>query len=194
MAWCLSKTNMLSLKKFCALFLLVFFLSGLAPVVLAVGKSCSTTGVSSGDNPDANGCPTGEQCCCCKADQGCPGLAGEKGRCFPIEVVVGRKLNPTTKVEELDKKTLTCSAVVCPFSTHTSVEDFITEAVNYIFYLSIIMAPLMIIIGAAVFLTSAGNPKQTKLGTSIIQWTAIGFAIILFARGVTAVIKMILVG
>ena len=190
MACCLSKTNMLPLKKFCALFLLVFFLSGLATAVLASGKECTTLGVAPAD---PNGCPTGEQCCCCKADQGCPGLAGEKGRCFATQMIVGRELDKDGN-EVPDAHPVACSAVVCPLSSHTSVEKFIMAAVNYIFYLSIIMAPLMIIIGAAVFLTSAGNPKQTKLGTSIIQWTAIGFAIILFARGITAIIKMILVG
>ena len=187
---------MLFLKKFCALFLLVFFLSGLATAVLATGKSCSTLGVAPA-NP--NGCPTGEQCCCCKANQECPGLAGEKGVCFPTQMIVGRELvkdpnDATKKIEVPDAYPVTCGGVVCPYSTHTSVEEFIMAAVNYIFYLSIIMAPLMIIIGAAVFLTSAGSPKQTKLGTSIIQWTLIGFAIILFARGITAIIKMILVG
>jgi len=178
-------------RKLGALFLLVFFLSGLAAAVLASGKECTTLGVAPAD---PNGCPTGEQCCCCKADQSCAGVAGEKGTCFPTQVVKSRAINPATNIEEVKFTAVTCSAVVCPLSTHTSVEDFIMAAVNYIFYLSIILAPLMIIIGAAVFLTSAGNPKQTKLGTSIIQWTAIGFAIILFARGVTAIIKMILVG
>jgi len=185
-------------RKFCALFLLVFFLSGLATAVLASGKECTTLGVAPAD---PNGCPTGERCCCCKANQECPGTAGEKGRCFAKEVITGRKLVPVDLAnlalgmkEEVTKKEVLCPGVICPLSSHTSVEKFIMEAVNYIFYLSIIMAPLMIIIGAAVFLTSAGNPKQAKLGTSIIQWTAIGFAIILFARGITAIIKMILVG
>ncbi|MCX6789029.1 MAG: pilin [Candidatus Gribaldobacteria bacterium] len=183
---------MLPLKKFCALFLLLFFLSGLATPVLASGNSCTVSSVSNKVASSAN-CSATEQCCCCRGDSTC-GAAGEKGTCFPTQMVKGREIDPLTKAEVIRFTPVTCSAVVCPFSTHTSVEEFIMAAVNYIFYLSIILAPLMIIIGAAVFLTSAGNPKQTKLGTSIIQWTAIGFAIILFARGITAIIKMILVG
>ena len=208
MAWCLLKTNMFFFRKFCALFLLIFFLSGLATAVLATGRECTATGSECPEYIKANGVAEKEQCCCCYPNGTCtapnPPTAPNQGVCFPKEVVVGRDLvkpnpidpaNPDKKIEKLLTKSIDgCNGVVCPLSTHTSVEKFIMEAVNYIFYLSIIMAPLMIIIGAAVFLTSAGNPKQAKLGTSIIQWTAIGFAIILFARGITAIIKMILVG
>lgn len=190
---------MLFLKKLCALFLLVFFLSGLATAVLASGKSCENSNLVSDSNK--NGCPNyvkadgtveTEQCCCCKADQSCAGVAGEKGVCFSREVIIGRKLVGGKEV--LDPRGVTCGGVVCPFSTHTSVQEFIMAAVNYIFYLSLILAPLMIIIGAALFLTSAGSPKQTKLASAVIQWTLIGFAIILFARGISAIITMILVG
>jgi len=171
---------MIKARQILAALTVVIILSGWGGLVLAAGKSCT----KGGTDCDA----AGEQCCCCFGDGTCDkGQANEvegKGVCFPKEIKsVGPKPLPVQ-----------CSGVVCPLSRRTSVEDFIKEAVNYIFYISIIAAPLMIIIGAFLFLTSGGNPKQAKLGGSVIQWTAIGLAIILFAKGITAIIKMILVG
>jgi len=167
---------MFKLRQIFAIIIITLIFSGWAGTVLAAGKSCT-------QDSGTNGCPTGEQCCCCKPDQTCPGAAGEKGFCFAKQIKSGSQ---TLDVD--------CKGVICPFSIWTSIKEFIDAAVSYIFYISIILAPLMIIIGAFLYLTSAGNPKQTKLGSAIIQWTAIGFAIILFAKGISAIIKMILVG
>jgi len=165
---------MIKIRQILAVAIITLVFSGWGGLVLAAGKPCT----------DDSGCPTGEQCCCCKANQECPGTtADEKGFCFAKQIKSGSQ---TLDVD--------CKGVICPFSVHTSVKEFIDEAVSYIFNISIILAPLMIIIGAFLYLTSAGNPKQTKLGGSVIQWTAIGFAIILFAKGISAIIKMILVG
>jgi len=181
---------MLKPQQILAIIAIVLIFSSWSGLVWAAGKSCTNSElVDPSSNP--NGCPAGEQCCCCDLNQSCPSAppGGAKGVCFPKTIITGKdnKGNDITIG-------VACEDVICPFSVHTDIEDFIMSAVNYIFYISVILAPLMILIGAAVFLTSAGSPKQTKLGTSIIQWTAIGFAVILFAKGIVAIIKMILVG
>ncbi len=168
---------MLRARQILAILAIILIFSGWSGLVWAMGKSCTKDG---GECATAN-----EQCCCCYGDGTCDkGQTGEVpggGVCFPISIP-----GSTNALE--------CKDVICPFSSHTSIEGFIKSAVDYIFYISVILAPLMIIIGAFLFLTSAGSPKQSKLGGSIIQWTVIGFAIILFAKGITAIIKMILVG
>lgn len=173
---------MLKARQILAISVIILIFSGWGSLVWATGLPCSK---------DAE-CPSSasEQCCCCKSDQTCPtNPAGGKGVCFPKEIVTGKD----NKGQDI-KVNIDCKDIICPFSSHTSVKDFIDKAVNYIFYVSVILAPLMIVIGAFLFLTSAGSPKQSKLGSSIIQWAIIGFAIILFAKGISAIIKMILVG
>lgn len=86
------------------------------------------------------------------------------------------------------------SAAVCPFSKYTDIDSLVKAIIDWVFYFSIIIAPLLILVGAFLFLTSAGEPKRTSQGKKIIQWAAIGLVVILFAKGFYGVIHSILVG
>jgi len=113
--------------------------------------------------------PTGEACCCC----------------------------PTTGcTDNNDAKLGVCGnaqcSIICPFSQHTSLEQLVKGVTDFIFNLGIIIAPLMIVIGGFVFLTSGGEPNRTTLGKNIMKWSIIGLAIILFAWGIQSVITFIL--
>lgn len=163
---------MVKTRRILSIIVLVFIFAAYGSSVLAIGKSCTVNGTECSIND--------EQCCCCFVDGTCHEndintvQIATKGVCFPVSVK--------------------CKDVVCPLSTHTSITEFINSAVNYILYVSLILAPLMIVLGAFYYLTSAGDPKKAKTGSAIIQWTAVGLAIILFAKGITAIVKMILVG
>ena len=74
----------------------------------------------------------------------------------------------------------------------TSVEALIENITNWIYWIAIVVAPLMIVIGAILFMTSAGDPTKVQRAKKLIFWTVIGFAIILFSRGLIALIKTIL--
>lgn len=73
-----------------------------------------------------------------------------------------------------------------------SFEDLINSLVNFIFGVSLAIVPLMVIIAGFYWLTAAGDPKKVKTALDIIKWTVIGFAIILFARGIIAIIRHVL--
>jgi len=75
---------------------------------------------------------------------------------------------------------------------YDTLEEFIDALISFIFWVAFALAPLMIIIGAFYLLTSAGNEKRVTTGKNIILYTIIGFVIILFARGLVAVIKTVL--
>lgn len=75
-----------------------------------------------------------------------------------------------------------------------SFEDLIDSLINFIFWISIAIAPLMIIIAGFYWLTAAGDPDRVKTALNIIKWTVIGFAIILFAKGLVAIISHVLGG
>ena len=76
--------------------------------------------------------------------------------------------------------------------TATSSEAIVANLIDFIFKIATVLAPLMIIIGAALFITSAGNLQQIDRAKKIIIYTAIGFAIVLLAKGILAMIKQLL--
>ena len=73
-----------------------------------------------------------------------------------------------------------------------TLDDFIYAITDFIFWIVSALAPLMIVIGAFYFLTSAGNPLQVAQGKKIILYTLVGYAIILISKGLIFVIKDIL--
>ena len=85
-------------------------------------------------------------------------------------------------------------AVICPFSKHMDLESLIKAITDYIFYLSLVVCPLMIVIGAFLFLTSAGDVGRTTLGKNLIKWAVIGLAFILFSKGLFHILKDVLMG
>lgn len=77
---------------------------------------------------------------------------------------------------------------VCTF------QDLISSIINFIFWAAVVLAPLMIIIAAFFFITSAGDPEKVKKAKSIILWTIIGFTIVLLAKGIISVVQQIIGG
>ena len=79
-----------------------------------------------------------------------------------------------------------------PPITATSFEALVAGITNFLFIIALVLAPLMIIIGAIYLLTSGGDPKKLETGKNIIIYTLIGLAIILLAKGLIAVLKTII--
>ena len=152
----------------------------LAITILGVIFSIQTGFVLAGDIPDGGWCCENNECksdkCCCSPD------------CS----------TDSSGIQIRDKTGIcgntNCSNIICPFSSHKSLSSLITTISNYIFYLGIVLAPLMIVIGAFLFMTSGGSPEKTRLGKSIIIWAVIGLGFILFAKAVSGVISGILFG
>ena len=74
-------------------------------------------------------------------------------------------------------------------------EDFgelVDGIVDFIFNISIVIVPLAIVIGAFFLLISGGDPEKIKTGKSIILYSLIGLVIVLFAKGLIAMIEDIL--
>jgi len=73
-----------------------------------------------------------------------------------------------------------------------SFEELLNTIVTFIYWIAIVIAPLMIMIAAFFFLTAGGDPKRVDTARRIILWTVIGLAIILFAKGLISVLKQII--
>jgi len=70
--------------------------------------------------------------------------------------------------------------------------ELIDAIIKFIFYIAVVVTPLMIIIGAFYILTAAGDPKKIGTGKNVIIYTLVGLAIILLARGLIAMIESLI--
>ncbi len=68
-------------------------------------------------------------------------------------------------------------------------EDVIAGIIDMLFTLAVVVAPVMVLIGAFMFMSSAGDAKKLKQGREIILYTVIGFVIILLVKGVVSLVE-----
>jgi len=70
----------------------------------------------------------------------------------------------------------------------------IDKIVSFIFYISLGLGPLMIIIGAVIFTTAGQNPDQAEMGKRVIIYTLIGLAAIFLAKALIYIVINVLRG
>jgi len=73
-----------------------------------------------------------------------------------------------------------------------SFAELITALVNFIFYLAIAIAPIIIIIAAFYLLTSAGDPAKVQTAKDIILYTVIGLIIIFLSLAIVSLLQKML--
>lgn len=113
----------------------------------------------------------------CNSDADCSG--GEKCRCDPDSA-------------DSKKEGVCGDIVICSPIKHTKIEDLIESITNWIFYIGVILVPLMFVIGAGYMITSSGDSKRVETGKNILTWTIIGLIVILFSKVFVNVIKYVL--
>ena len=70
--------------------------------------------------------------------------------------------------------------------------DLINNIMNFLFGVSIVIIPIMVVFAGFMFLTAGGNPAQFTKARSLLLWTAVGFGVILLAKGLTTVLRQII--
>lgn len=70
--------------------------------------------------------------------------------------------------------------------------DLINNIMNFLFGVAIVLAPIMVVFAGFMFLTAGGNPAQFTKARSLLVWTAVGFGVILLAKGLTTVLRKII--
>jgi uncharacterized membrane protein YidH (DUF202 family) len=73
-----------------------------------------------------------------------------------------------------------------------TVEEVIQGIIDFIFYVAIVILPIMLTIAGFFFLSSGGDQTKTRTARNILFYSVIGLVIVLFAKGLIAVIKSIL--
>lgn len=71
----------------------------------------------------------------------------------------------------------------------TTFDQLINSIINFIFYISLVIAPLMVLIAAFYFITAGGDPQKVKKGKDIIMYTFIGLLIVFLAKALVSVIR-----
>lgn len=74
--------------------------------------------------------------------------------------------------------------ICCVFNTIYNVTD-------WIFIALVVVASLMVIIGAFTLLTAAGDPEKVAKGRNYILYAVVGLAVGLLAKAVPGIIKLI---
>jgi|GEM_PF-1303714 len=70
----------------------------------------------------------------------------------------------------------------------------IDKIVSFIFYISLGLGPLMIIIGAVIFATAGQNPDQAETGKRVIIYTLVGLAVIFLVKALIYIVINVLRG
>ena len=65
----------------------------------------------------------------------------------------------------------------------------INSIIDFIFYIAIVLAPLMIVVGGFMFLYSGGDTTKVDKGKKIITYSLLGFAVILLAKAFMGVLE-----
>ena len=81
-----------------------------------------------------------------------------------------------------------------PPLTYKTIAELIEALTNLIFWVALSLVPVLILIGTFFIMTSTGEPAKIKKGRDFILYAVIGSAVVLFARGILAIIKYILGG
>jgi len=71
-------------------------------------------------------------------------------------------------------------------------KELVGALIDFIFWVGIVVAPVILIIAGFWFMTALGDPKRIQTAKKIILYTFIGLALILMARGLIAVLRAIL--
>ena len=74
----------------------------------------------------------------------------------------------------------------------TSFLDFLTKVFNFLFEISLIIAPIIIVYGGLQMVFAAGNEEKIRGARKTITYTLIGLAIIIIGKGLVFLLQEIL--
>ena len=67
-------------------------------------------------------------------------------------------------------------------------EELINTIINFIFFASLVIAPLMVVVAGFFLVTSGGDPKRFQTAKDIILYTFVGLLIVFLAKGLISAI------
>ncbi|MCH7828698.1 hypothetical protein IH982_02395 [Patescibacteria group bacterium] len=68
----------------------------------------------------------------------------------------------------------------------------VNNILDILFNFALLLTPLMIVVAGIMFVTAGGSPERISTAKRILLWTAVGFVIILLAKGLIVVLRAII--
>lgn len=84
------------------------------------------------------------------------------------------------------------SHCICSPIQSTTLEDLLESVINYIFWFATAITPVLVVAAGFMFLTSGGSMEKVAQAKRIMTYTIIGYAIVLFSRGLISILAEIL--
>ena len=119
-----------------------------------------------------------------------------------VPVALAQDIPNSCELKHMAGKTLS-GGEACPAAGACNVEEnaicglcclleSITTVTNWIFFIMMTLAVILIIIGGATYMLSGGDPTKAGKGKSLITYALIGLAIALVARFIPPIVVFIL--
>jgi len=77
---------------------------------------------------------------------------------------------------------------------HESFEELLNAIIDFIFYLAIVIAPIMITVAGFYFITAAGEVEKIERAKKIILWVMIGLLVVFCAKGLVSLFQRVVGG
>lgn len=71
--------------------------------------------------------------------------------------------------------------------------DLINKLIDFVFYIAVVVLPLVIMYGGFKYITAQGDPKKVNEATKMLIYAGVGFLIMLIAKGAVALIDSIFI-
>ena len=72
---------------------------------------------------------------------------------------------------------------------YCEIVTIIDSILSYMSWLAVVLAPLLVLVGAFYIMSAGGDAKRLTTGKNFIIWAAVGFVLVIGARGVMGLIK-----
>lgn len=79
-----------------------------------------------------------------------------------------------------------------PLGETSDIYTLIEKITNFLIGIAIVVTPIIIVYAGFIYITAGGNEEKVKTAQKVLIWALIGFALVLIARGVPALIKQFL--
>jgi len=84
------------------------------------------------------------------------------------------------------------SVCYCNPLSGDGLSSIIDPIIGFIFKISVVVVPVLVIYGAFMIITAAGDAEKIKQAKQIIFWTLVGFIIVLLSRGMSDLIEVLI--
>jgi hypothetical protein len=81
---------------------------------------------------------------------------------------------------------------ICNPLRTTSFVGIINNILTLLFNFALVLSPIMIVVAGIMFVTAGGSPDRVSTAKRILLWTVVGFVIVILARGLIAVLRIII--